>query len=108
MDATSGRPELPEVLAFVREYVEGMAGSYAARGLHVTGVEADTGNGEPFPDLLVYVEHEEVEGERVAAYSLEHNGVLQGPGDAATSIAFWALESTRSEIARLPRSNRTC
>jgi len=99
-------PELPEVVAFVRNHLEEMAESYARIGLRVTGVEANSDNGGPFPDLLIYLERDGVDGERVATYSLEHNGLLQGPGDAATSVAFWALESTGSEIARLPRSNR--
>jgi hypothetical protein len=106
MDATPRRAELPEVLAFVREHLDGMAGSYARIGLRITGVEADTDNGKRFPDLLIYLEHEEVEAERVASHSLDHNGVLEDPGDAATTVAFWALESTASEIRRLPRSNR--
>jgi len=100
------RAELPEVLEFVREHLDSMADSYARIGLRVTGVETDSENGEPFPDLLIYIEREGVDGERVAAYSLEHNGVLEDPGDAATSVAFWVLESTASEIARLPRSKR--
>jgi hypothetical protein len=102
----SGRPGLPEVLASVREHVDGFASSYRDIGLRVTGVEADTDNGEPFPDLLIYVERKGVDGERVARYSLEHNGHLQGPGDAAVSIAFWALETTTAEVERLPRSRR--
>jgi hypothetical protein len=43
----------------------------------------------------------------VTRYSLEHNGELQGPGDAAVSVAFGIYEATPSEIRRLPRSNRT-
>jgi hypothetical protein len=101
------RAELAEVLAFLREHLEAMADSYARIGLRVTGLEADTDNGKQFPDLLIHLEREGVEGERVATYSLEHDGVLEDPGDTATSVAFWALESTASEISRLPRSNRS-
>ena len=107
MAGMSRRAELPEIVAFVREHLDGMAPSYARIGLRVTGLEVDTDNGEPFPDLLIYVEREGVEGERVANHSLDHNGMLEDPGDAATTVAFWALESTAAEIARLPRSNRT-
>jgi hypothetical protein len=103
--ARARRTELAEVAAFVREHLEAMADSYARIGLRVTALEADADNGKQFPDLLIYVEHEDVDGERVAWHSLDHNGVLEGPGDAATTIAFWALESTASEIRRLPRSN---
>jgi hypothetical protein len=100
------RAELPEVVAFVREHLDGMTDSYARIGLRITGVEATTYDDERFPRLLVYLEHEDVDGERVASHSLDHNGVLEDPGDAATTVAFWALESTASEIRRLPRSNR--
>jgi hypothetical protein len=106
MASNSRRAELPEVVEFVREQLDAMASSYARIGLRVTGLEADTDNGEPFPDLLIYVERDGVEGERVARHSLDHNGVLEDPGDAATTVAFWALESTTAEIGRLPRSAR--
>jgi hypothetical protein len=107
MAATSRRAELPEVVEYVREHLRGMAPAYDQIGLRVTGVEADIDNGESFPDLLIYVERDGVEGERVVRHSLDHNGVLEGPADAATTVAFWALESTTAEIARLPRSNRS-
>jgi hypothetical protein len=103
----SRRAELPEVLAFVREHVDGFAESYALRGLRVNGVEADSDNGKPFPDLVVYLELAGVEGERVLRYSLEHNGQLQGPGDAGGNVAFGILEATPGEIARWPRSDRS-
>jgi len=106
MAAMSERAELPEIVAFVRQHLEDFAESYAERGLRVTGLETDEDNGKPFPDLLIYLEHDDVDGERVASHSLDHNGVLEGPGDAAVTVAFWALESTTSEIRRLPRSNR--
>jgi hypothetical protein len=106
MAAMSGRAELPEVVEYVRQHLRGFAPAYDEIGLRVTGLEVDTQTGEPFPALLIYVERDGVDGERVARYSLEHNGELKGPGDAAGSVAFWALESTRAEIARLPRSNQ--
>jgi len=106
MAGMSRRAELPEVIAFVREHLDGMASSYARIGLRVTGLGVDMANGEPFPALLIYVKHKDVDGERVARHSLNHGGVLEDPGDAATTVAFWALESTATEIARLPRSNR--
>jgi hypothetical protein len=95
----SRRAELPQVVQFVRKQVLAMAPAYDEIGLRVTAIEADADNGEPFPDLLIFVERKGVDGERVARYSLEHNGDLQGPGDAAVSIAYWALER------QPPRSN---
>jgi hypothetical protein len=97
---------LADVVAAVRQHLRDLAPAYDEIGLRVTGLEADTPTGEPFPVLLIYVERDGVDGERVARYSLEHNGRLTGPGDAAGNVAFWALESTTAEIARLPRSNR--
>ncbi len=104
----SGRPELPyglhEVLEHVRQEVSTLAGSYARIGLRVTAIDTDTDNGRPFPDLLIYLQHDDVEGERVGRYYLEHNGHLEGPGDAAGNVAIGILETTAQEIARLPRS----
>jgi hypothetical protein len=102
----SERSELSEVVAFVREHVDGMADSYARIGLRVTGIEAGPEGEDGFPVLLMYLEHEDVDGERVAWHSLNHNGMLQGPGDAAVTVAFGLLETTATEIARLPRSGR--
>ena len=79
-----------------------MAGSYARIGLRVTAIETDTDNGRPCPDLLIYLQHDDVEGERVGRYNLEHNGHLEGPGDAAGNVAIGILETTAQQIARLP------
>jgi hypothetical protein len=102
-----GRAELPEVVAFVDEYLYGMADSYARIGLRVTGVAAEPRSDDGFPVLLIYVQHEDVDGERAARHSLNHDRVLEDPGDAAATVAFRALETTGTEIPRLPRSGRT-
>lgn len=68
----------------------------------MTAVEADVENGKPFPDLVVYVAHENVGGERVGRFNLEHNGHLMDPGDAAGSLGIGLLEITAQEVARLP------
>lgn len=102
----SDRPELPEVLEHVREELRVAAASYARIGLRVTAIEADSDNGKPFPDLVIYVAHEDVEGERVGRFNLEHNGRLMGPGDAGVSLRFGLLETTAQGIATLPRSGR--
>lgn len=86
--------------------LEGFADSYRRFGLRVTGVEADRDDDDPFPYLMIYVEDERVEGERVARYSLEHNGRLLNPPDAAESVAMWVLESAPADIRRLPLSGR--
>jgi hypothetical protein len=83
-----------------------LASSYARTGVRVTAIEADADNGKPFPDLVIYVEHEDVEGERVGRFNLEHNGHLMGPGDAAVGLGFGLLESTAQGISTLPRSGR--
>jgi hypothetical protein len=106
MADTSVPHDPSDVIAAVRQHLRDFAPAYDEIGLRITGLEADTQTGEPFPALLIYVERDGVDGERVARYSLEHNGSLEGPGDAAGNVAFWALESTAAEIARLPRSNR--
>jgi hypothetical protein len=107
MAGTSVPHDPSDVVAAVRQHLREFAPAYDEIGLRITGLEVDTQTGEPFPVLLIYVEREGVDGERVARYSLEHNGRLEGPGDAAGNVAFWALESTTAEIARLSRSNRT-
>lgn len=86
--------------------LEGFADTYTRFGLRVTGVEAARDDDDPFPYLMIYVEHERVEGERVAQYSLKHNDRLQNPPDAAESIAMWVLESAPADIRRLPLSGR--
>jgi hypothetical protein len=102
----SDRSELPEVLEHVRDELRAAARSHARIGLRVTGIEADSDNGKPFPDLVIYVEHEDVDGERVGRFNLEHNGHLMEPGDAGVSLRFGILETTAQQIARLPRSGR--
>jgi len=106
MDAMSGRAELGDVLEHVREELRAEAASYAHIGLRVTGVGVDSQSGKPFPDLVIYVEHEDVDGERVGRFNLQHNGKLMGPGDAGMSLRFGLLETTARGIARLPRSAR--
>lgn len=99
-----GRADVERVLESVRLYVRGFESEHAERGIQVTGIEADIT--PPFPDLLIYLEHDDFEGERVARFSLERNGELKGPSDAAQSIAFGIWEATPGEVRRLPLSGR--
>jgi len=99
------RDELAHIVAFVGHHLRRFEQAYADRGLRVTGPWGDADNGEPFPDLVYYLEHEDIEGERVLRYPLERNGRLLGAGDAVDFV-HELQELTHSEIARLPRSDQ--
>jgi hypothetical protein len=88
----------------VREELRQGTSAYAERGLRVTRVEADSDNGQPFPDLVIYLEHEGVEGDRVLRYNLEHGGELEASADAATTLCIALLEYRPRDVAQLPRA----
>ena len=60
----------------------------------------------PFPDLLVYVDHDRFEGERVLRYSLDKNGRLEGADDAAVTLMFALYELSTAAFGRMPLSGR--
>jgi hypothetical protein len=79
--------------------------AYEERGLRVIAVDADSDNGEAFPEVVICLAKDGVDGERVLRYSLEHLGQLENPADASRNVAILLLELTRAEIVQLPHAS---
>ena len=107
MDAGYGPAELEALRDRVRTELERLAEAFTDAGLRVTGVDVDTATGRPFPDLVVYLVSDYVEGERELRHYLGTRGVLAGAGDVALDIYIWTTEvSGAAGVDRLPRSRR--
>ena len=91
----------------VRAHLVSQAGYFARRGIEVVGVELDTGNGRPFPDLVVFLRSNDVDGERELPFYLGARGVLEAPSEVARSLLIWSTEVTPAGLSALPRSRRS-
>lgn len=107
MAATFDQADLKRCRDFVRDELRALAPAFTDAGLRVTGVEIDTDTGRPFPDLVVYLVSEYVEGERELSHYLGTTGVLLAPSEVARDIFIWSTEvSGAAGVERLPRSRR--
>jgi len=96
------RGDVEEVVAYVSRELRELEAAFARRGLRVVGVTHDSDNGRPFPDLLVVLDCEDVEGRRVLRRYLGSRGVLEDPGEVGRGLYIWSQEVTRSQLAALP------
>jgi hypothetical protein len=91
----------------VREELRTLAPAFARAGIRVIGVEIDTNNRRPFPDLVVFLVSEHVDGERELLYYLGTRGVLEDPSEVARDLYSWSTEvSGAAGVDHLPKSRR--
>jgi hypothetical protein len=95
---------LDETVASVRSHLLNFAPDYEGRGLRVVDLLVE--GPRDAPELVLYITHVRVEGERVLHWPLLDEGRLMGSGDVGMSVGLWAFESTEGLIARLPPSQR--
>jgi hypothetical protein len=77
---------LAEIIEAVEGMLDGWARQYARRGLRVAGVSLERPEDE-VPVVLVFLEHEGVEGERVARFDLDGSQPNSTAGPIATGDA---------------------
>lgn len=93
--------EFAEHLSEVREGLADYRELYAREGLEITGVELDL-TIRPFPDILIFLRHERIPGERVLRQSLASGGKLIGSSDAAFGLMHVVEEYPWPALADLP------
>ena len=107
MDAGYDQPELERLRDSMRDEIERFAPAFADAGIRLMGVETDAATGRPFPDLVVFLVSEYVEGERERSYYLGTRGVLESASEVARDFLIWSTEvSDAAGVDRLPRSRR--
>jgi len=97
------KADLEDQRRHIEDELRSLAPSFASRGLYVLRVEINVDNGRPFPDLLITLRSDAVEGRRQARRYMGVRGVLEDPSEMARNFYIWSHEVTRSQLSRLPR-----
>jgi hypothetical protein len=107
MAAMYDRAELDRIREFVGHELRDFERSFADRGLRVIRLEIDEDNGQPFPDLLVYLDCEDVEGIRILTKYLGVPGIMGDPAEVSRGLYIWSQEVTPAGLERLHRAPTT-